>query len=117
VSTRWEYLHLVWRSTSESRTRKKFDGSPEQYWHNATRWFIFHPGVAEAEEREAWSTDRPDAVSVSQLLNEFGALGWELVSDLVTGNTITTGLRGWLGSSGQPISGSYILKRPVDAGQ
>lgn len=111
VETRWEYLRIVW----EYRSKPWRDATATQEWLFSYHWFIYRPGVDKAEERDGWSTADPDnRTNIGQLLNEFGALGWELASDVVTRTTITTGSLGWVGSSGQPIERHWVLKRPVE---
>jgi hypothetical protein len=99
MSDRWEYMTICWvAQTSPSR----------QDLH------IWRPGEEE-EIRRQWSKADPDAPGPKprELLNEFGADGWELVSDTVTESAVGRTISGW-DRGGFPVRREWTLKRRID---
>jgi hypothetical protein len=85
----------------------------DDYFHFEYFWYIWHPGADEAEEREGWASDRPEATRLTDLLHEFGAEGWELVSAETTRSAATQKQFGWLDTSSFPIEQRWTFKRPA----
>jgi hypothetical protein len=120
---RWEYLSLARRYSVEQRTRKK-DPAPsaesgedpnEQYWFYEHTYYISVPGSTQTETRKGWSNDNPNSeLSPHGLLNEFGAQGWELVSETVGSSKVNTNLFGWISTAAsEPIDILWRLKRRI----
>lgn len=101
MSDRWEYMIVSWVSR---RIPVKHD------------FYIWRPGQAKAEIRHQWSEKDPEAEGPhsGDLLNELGAEGWELVSDVVTESAVGTTQSGW-DRGGFPIKREWTLKRRVPA--
>lgn len=101
MTVRWEYMTVRWVAR---RNPGRHD------------FVIRRPGEEDEETRRQWSKADPDAVgpSAEDLLNEFGAEGWELVSALVTESAVGGTLSGW-DRGGFPIQREWILKRPAQA--
>ncbi|MFZ1155378.1 MAG: hypothetical protein WAN93_10785, partial [Solirubrobacteraceae bacterium] len=70
MSTRWEYLFVSWQSRTNLATRDPSDAqtSESDYW-------LTRPNTT-AEKV-------PADVKLSQLLNDLGAEGWDLVSHTI----------------------------------
>jgi hypothetical protein len=122
VNPRWEYLVLVMEHRTELKTRSHlmtgldltFPPQPEEkYWARTTTHFIFRPGADDPEELAGTPTEAPDnGTYTCGLLNQLGAEGWELVSDVVSHSTVST-FWGWPNTSSFPIHREWTLKRMV----
>ena len=104
MSGRWEYLVVDWSLTATAPV------APSTAWAFVGTFQIARPGAASAETRTY------DAALVStmafDLLNELGAEGWELVSNVV-GRSAATAAQGYQ-TVGVPIASTQIFKRPAD---
>ena len=104
MSTRWEYLVISWNMTATP------PASPSEEWRLEGAYHIARPGAVGVETR------RYDGAHSStlafELLNEFGAEGWELVSNVVERTTLAPA-QGYQ-TAGVPIASTQIFKRPAD---
>ena len=126
TTARWEYATVAWthsirevyRSDSEwerlpEKTRRNCEekGLPSAWWQEQTLW-IWLPGATEPDKRPIWSTgESGHKTSPLAVLNELGADGWEVTSQLVRSSTMTKHL-GWV-TAGYPIQVTTLLKRQV----
>lgn len=87
MSDSWEYMQIVWAYTGS--------GVEEAF-------FISQPGKG---------SDKRDAsdLHINELLNEFGAQGWELVTETVL-ESVVMEHKGW-GPAGMPKRERWTLKR------
>ena len=103
MSVRWEYLTVAWSLTATPPV------PPAEAWGFAGTFQISRPGVSGTETRTY------DAALVSNaafdLLNELGADGWELVSNVVERSAVTAA-QGYQ-TVGVPITSTQIFKRPA----
>lgn len=95
--TEWEYMR-VWYLTSTEVSRP----GQSQTW--SQEYWISRPG-AEQEQLAAAGVD------FDVLLNEFGAEGWELVSENTRDSVVIAEQRGWP-NVGTPVSIVWTFKRP-----
>jgi len=104
VRVRWEYLVVAWSLTATPPV------PPSEAWAFVGTFQISRPGVSGAEIRTY------DAALVStmasDLLNELGADGWELVSNVVERSAVTSA-QGYQ-TVGVPITSNQIFKRPAN---
>ena len=104
MRARWEYLVVAWSLTATAPI------APSEAWGFVGTFHISRPGVSGAETRTY------DAALVStmafDLLNELGAEGWELVSNVVERSAVTSA-QGYQ-TVGVPITSTQIFKRPTD---
>jgi hypothetical protein len=124
TEARWEYASVVWTETARKITRvdPEFERlSPEVheewsqkewpfYWWKVQKYYIWLPGVTEPDVRLSWETGEDDyRVNFLDILNELGAQGWELASNLVA----STAMGPSLGreTTGFPIRTQTVLKR------
>ena len=134
VRPNWEYARLTYELRTNWATRaKRGDGSWEDVTFQQT-YYWSSPGEPELKEIPG------DDLLFLDLLNRYGADGWELVSEAPYENTIATSRLGWstTGASedtwltrgatrrvlAQPVTGRSFRgsrawwdhQRPVDAG-
>jgi hypothetical protein len=95
MTTRWEYLALIWWWTFTWNEATK-SGSTQAGYH------LWRPGTSEPENFDA-------STSWLDLVNGLGAEGWELVSAVVP-SSIVGQEQGWPKAS-RPIRRHYIFKR------
>ena len=74
MSARWEYLVLSWAMTATPP-----DAMSDE-WRLEASFHIFRPGALSAETR-TYDGTQPSTLGF-ELLNELGADGWELVSNV-----------------------------------
>jgi hypothetical protein len=106
--TRWEYMLIYWTYSTWS------DGKTRQW---KKEFFISRPD-GEEETRVAWLHDGSEgktSTTISRLLNEFGAEGWELISENALENEVFEENYGWK-MAGGPIGMRWTLKRPLVEG-
>jgi hypothetical protein len=123
---RWEYASVVWTSVSRKVTTadpewQRLSADVHQqceqnnwlfYWWHEQTYFIWLPGVAEADTRLSWSTgDAAQKTSHLEILNELGAEGWEAVSYTVRSSAMGPNLG--RDTAGFPIQTQTLLKRPI----
>lgn len=98
MSTRWEYLQVIWSSTTNFVTKKldEFATVKEVYQ-------ILRPG----KEPEDLGSD----LNWLSLLNELGADGWELVAERMQSSVVASQMYGWP-DVGTPILMVWTFKRP-----
>jgi hypothetical protein len=105
MTTRWEYLVVAWTLTATP------PATAADAWILQGAFHISRPGVSGVETR------RYDGAQAStlmfDLLNEFGADGWELVSNVVERSTVAPA-QGYQ-TAGVPIASTQIFKRPADS--
>jgi hypothetical protein len=116
VSERWEYMMISWvYSTEEKSVGVHASGAPksERVWKREFQ--IFRAG-REMETKIDSVTDDPDAKEASflGLLNEFGAEGWEMITETTPESTIISEQYGWH-QVGVPVYYRWLLKRRVEA--
>lgn len=104
MSARWEYLVLSWAMTATPPD----DVSNE--WRLEASFHIFRPGAPSAETR-TYDGTQPSTLGF-ELLNELGAEGWELVSNVVE-RTAVAPAQGYQ-TAGVPIATTQIFKRPAE---
>ncbi|HYH54558.1 MAG TPA: hypothetical protein VD761_10555 [Solirubrobacterales bacterium] len=109
---RWEYKTISWASATDLPFLRTSD---ERVWRNE---FSIRETGKGLERRLGYSNHREDdgaeMVKIQDLLNEFGAQGWELVSETVMDTTIVSDHAGW-SKVGTPIEIRWILKRRVQS--
>jgi hypothetical protein len=102
--TRWEYLVVAWNLTATA------PATAGEAWKLDGAFQISRPGVPGVETRRY---DGAQATTLGfDLLNELGADGWELVSNVVERNTVAPA-QGYQ-TTGVPIASTQIFKRPVE---
>jgi hypothetical protein len=103
----WEYAMVVW---TYSVRRKK---NTADQWAYRRDFYIWLPGATEADHRPISDSEDESISGPSRtdVLNELGALGWELV-DRETTNSVLGKSHGWFEAS-YPISTTWTFKRPV----
>jgi hypothetical protein len=104
VSVRWEYLVLSWAMTATPPDAVSND------WRLEASFHIFRPGAVTAETR-TYDGTQPSTLGF-ELLNELGAEGWELVSNVVE-RTAVAPAQGYQ-TAGVPIATTQIFKRPAE---
>jgi len=104
VSVRWEYLVLSWAMTATPPDAVSND------WRLEASFHIFRPGAVTAETR-TYDGTQPATLGF-ELLNELGAEGWELVSNVVE-RTAVAPAQGYQ-TAGVPIATTQIFKRPAE---
>ena len=123
----WEYLTVVWTYSAEQRTRALESSgveawaaeaaSEETYWHFWETFYIWRPGAEKAETRDGWASDKKEKpLSTTQVLNDLGAEGWELVSEETDRSYVSRSqsspIQGWGGSPiSNPIRKRWTFKR------
>jgi len=114
MSEGWEYKLILWTSSTELRDEGRHpSGRPKstRYWRS--EFHIAQSGM-EAEKRLAYSTYDKDEgierVSLGELLAEFGAEGWELVSETVLDSVVVPKDQGW-SNVGTPTQVRWVMKR------
>lgn len=107
-----------WTSATESRSEGTYpSGKPKrkQFWKSE---FVIVESGKEPEARLGYSNFEADegaeTVKIQDLLAEFGAQGWELLSETVLDTTIVSNHGGW-SQVGTPIQIRWILKRRVES--
>lgn len=103
MSARWEYLVLSWAMTATPP-----DAMSDE-WRLEASFHIFRPGALSAETR-TYDGTQPSTLGF-ELLNELGAEGWELVSNVVE-RTAVAPAQGYQ-TAGVPIATTQIFKRPA----
>jgi hypothetical protein len=122
----WEYASIVWSNTlkkvtkadpeyerlsPELRARAERD-QWEYCWWREQKYSIWLPSSTEAEIRIAWVTGDTDyATRLVDILNELGAEGWELASQVVSGSAM--GVSYGHETAGYPIETRTLLKRQI----
>ena len=104
MSVRWEYLVLSWAMTATPPDAVSND------WRLEASFHIFRPGAVTAETR-TYDGTQPSTLGF-ELLNELGAEGWELVSNVVE-RTAVAPAQGYQ-TAGVPIATTQIFKRPAE---
>ena len=101
MAKRWEYMSIDWEQVRESSRDRD----------HAT-YYVRRPG-AEVEVRPGYDSAKPDAEvpRFLDLLQEFGAEGWELVSETVF-DAATVYALGWK-TVQSPVSMRWMMKRPL----
>lgn len=117
MTTRWEYLSLVWQKAVEKKTTMKDavvePPEPEEHWSYAETIYLWRPGAEEAEVHRGWSTDEPDRrTDTLRLLNELGADGWELVGRAIQSSSVGKSRLGWT-TAGWPVEIVWTMKREI----
>jgi hypothetical protein len=115
MTERWEYKLIVWSSVTETRgepgTYPSGESKRKIFWRSQ---FKITTAGEEPETRLNYSNhdedEGRDRHSIENLLNEFGAEGWELVSEAVLDNTIVSNHAGWP-KVGTPVEVRWIMKR------
>jgi hypothetical protein len=117
MNERWEYKLISWASATQAVQGTPPSGmvNPKKYlWKN--EFVIKGPGE-ELESRLGYSDYEEDTgartVKIQDLLNEFGAEGWELISETILDTTIVGNHAGW-SKIGTPVEIRWILKRRVE---
>ena len=107
---RWEYLTVVWVYSA-----KKLSQDPAKHEFAFKKdLFIWHPGAGEADVRPLWSSADADVVgNCLDVLNELGAEGWELVTEVVMDSTV--GPREDWGEVGYPVRQRWLFKRRAES--
>jgi len=108
VSERWEYMTIVFIASQEP---KKWPSGRISYSQRQDLE-IWRPGDKDPELIPLWSSE-DESVTGSRpraLLNEYGAEGWELASDVVTESAVGKTQSGWE-RAGFPIRREWVLKR------
>jgi hypothetical protein len=104
MTTRWEYLVVAWNLTATP------PAGPGEGWKLDGAYQITRPGAAGPQTRRY---DGAQATTLGfDLLNELGADGWELVSNVVERSTVAPA-QGYQ-TAGVPIASTQIFKRPVE---
>lgn len=104
MSVRWEYLVLSWAMTATP------PDAVYDEWRLEASFHIFRPGALSAETR-SYDGTQPSTLGF-ELLNELGAEGWELVSNVVE-RTAVAPAQGYQ-TAGVPIATTQIFKRPAE---
>jgi hypothetical protein len=104
VSGRWEYLVLSWAMTATP------PDDVYNEWRLEASFHIFRPGALSAETR-SYDGTQPSTLGF-ELLNELGAEGWELVSNVVE-RTAVAPAQGYQ-TAGVPVATTQIFKRPAE---
>jgi hypothetical protein len=105
MRTRWEYLVVAWTLTATP------PATPSEAWKLEGAFHISRPGVSDMETRTYDGAQ--SSTLMFALLNEFGADGWELVSNVVERSTVAPA-QGYQ-TAGVPIASTQIFKRPADS--
>jgi len=100
---RWEYLLVAWNLTATPPSNEGETWTLEGTFH------ITRPGVVGVETRR-YDGAQP-STHAFELLNELGADGWELVSNIVERSTVAPA-QGYQ-TVGVPIASMQTFKRPV----
>jgi hypothetical protein len=103
MTTRWEYLVVAWTLTATP------PATAADAWNLQGAFHVSRPGVSGAETRTYDGAQ--SSTLMFDLLNEFGADGWELVSNVVERSTVAPA-QGYQ-TAGVPIASTQIFKRPV----
>ncbi|HWM54723.1 MAG TPA: hypothetical protein VNO20_04975 [Solirubrobacterales bacterium] len=117
MSDHWEYKLILWTSSTWIET-KTIDlplgvksQSPTQFWKSTFR--ITQSGK-KPETRLCESSSEADngveRMKIEELLAEFGAQGWELVSETVQDTAVVGNQHGWP-EVGTPIQIRWTMKR------
>ena len=104
MRTRWEYLVVAWNLTATAPL------GPGDAWRLDATYQIQRPGTPGVETRH-YDAALPSTLGFD-LLNELGADGWELVSNVVERSTVSAA-QGYE-TAGVPIASTQIFKRPVE---
>jgi hypothetical protein len=104
MTTRWEYLVVAWTLTATP------PATPADAWDLQGAFHISRPGVSGVETRRYDGSQA--STLMFDLLNEFGADGWELVSNVVDRSTVAPA-QGYQ-TAGVPIASTQIFKRSVE---
>lgn len=117
MSERWEYRLILWSSATKIEGEGTYpSGKSKRKVLFKNEFQIRGPGEL-LETRLGYSNHDEDAdvetVKIYDLLNEYGAQGWELVSETVLDTTIVSNHAGWA-KLGTPIEIRWILKRRVE---
>ena len=102
--TRWEYLVVAWNLTATP------PAPGEANWRLDGAFQISRPGVQGAQTRR-YDGATPTTLGFD-LLNELGAEGWELVSNVVE-RTAVAPAQGYQ-TAGVPVATTQIFKRPAE---
>jgi hypothetical protein len=118
MSDRWEYKLIYWSFSTkfegELGTYPSGESKRKQFWRVQLQ---SRESGKEPDDRLSYSNFGEDlgadTVKIQDLLNEFGAQGWELVSETVLDTTLVSDQNGW-SKAGTPIEIRWILKRKVE---
>lgn len=107
MTERWEYMVFDWSYV----TRFKSDGSRgnSQEWRSELG--IRKPGM-DREERLHHDYGEEPVFSLLDVLNEFGAEGWELTTETVLATAAVVDTHGW-SDAGLPIEMRWTLRRRI----
>jgi hypothetical protein len=97
MSARWEYLFVAWQSPNPAA------GGVGDTQAGEPGYWITRP-YTDAEKA-------PGDVKLSQLLNDLGAEGWELISHTIPKSVVLSKWLGWPNVGG-PIEMTWTFKRP-----
>ncbi|HET7444711.1 MAG TPA: hypothetical protein VFJ57_08640 [Solirubrobacterales bacterium] len=108
----WEYMTISWVYTREWNFTPPDPG--RTIWKS--QFYIYRPGAG-TETRLGNDSDNPEAQTTwyLEVLQEFGAEGWELVGETVIDTVLITEENGWK-SKGIPAHIRWTLKRPQGVG-
>jgi hypothetical protein len=114
LTERWEYKAILWVSSAELRNEGRHpSGALKRKWYYRSEFQIYE-GDKELERRLNASTYSEDedaeTVKIQELLGEFGAEGWELVSENVLNSVIVDESEGW-SQVGTPTTIRWMMKR------
>jgi len=114
LTERWEYKAILWVSSAELRNEgRRPSGALKTNWYYRSEFQIYE-GRNEPERRLNFSTHDEDegaeTVKIHDLLAEFGAEGWELVSETVLDSVIFEKSEGW-SQVGAPLKIRWMMKR------
>jgi hypothetical protein len=122
----WEYAYVTWTDT----LRKITKSSPEydllsdkvkkewqvkewtSYPWREQKFYMRFPGTEETIERLSWQTGESEyRLRKDELLNELGADGWEMVSNVVMDHAMGPGYG--RNTTSFPVRTTTWLRRPV----
>jgi hypothetical protein len=107
----WEYMTISWTYTREWKFTPP--GPGRDIWKS--QFYIYRPR-AKTETRLGSDSDNPEAKTTwyLEILQEFGAEGWELVGETVMDTVLVSEENGWK-SKGVPAHIRWTFKRRRDA--
>ena len=92
MTARWEYALLVWNYSVAPR---KGTEPSDNDWVYKRDFYIWRPGAEEADHRAVMDSEDESVSgpSLTEILNELGAEGWELIDTRDTGSLVGKTLR------------------------